>query len=215
MGKKSAFDGFYTIGKSSGVPRQVMYDLRAVSYKSRFFGKMVRQAKTNALKFGLKVQKSSMRGAGNGIIHKGTRPIPKKTVIGVFPGKVCVNPDDYADSSYIMNIGNYGYKSPGQRLVRFKSFVIGKGSKNAWDGNNLNHHCNPNCKLRQGYVKGGLAVQVVETIRPVYPGQEIYADYGFDYYRLLSKIKRLPSGCIVRRCRCGHCPQPRGQLVYA
>jgi len=214
MGKKSAFDGFYTIGKSSGVPRQVMYDLRAVSYKSRFFGKMVRQAKANVLKFGLKVEKSRMRGAGNGIIHKGTRPIPKKTVIGVFAGKVCVNCDDYADSSYITDIGNYGYQHPGQRLVRFKSFVVGKASKNAWDGNNLNHHCNPNCEFKQGYVKGGFSVQVVQTMEPIYPGQEITADYGLDYYRPLRKIKRVPRGCTIKKCRCLHCPYPRGQLVY-
>jgi hypothetical protein len=206
---RSPHDGFYKIGSGSNqVPRETLFELRKTTYASRFFVKTVQKAIDNASKYGLKVAKSRVRRAGNGIIHKGNKPIQPKVVVAVYPGKLCVNgklPVKDAWSDYVMNIGKYRCQGKTIDLV-----LVGKASENAWDCNNVNHSCKPNCKFVRFSVKNGVRLEGLETIRTIQPGEELTADYGLAYFRPLKDIPDDP-GFRNLVCGCGHCPYPRAQ----
>jgi hypothetical protein len=215
---RSPHDGFYKIGScSEKVEKPVLRTLLMKTVRSGFFARTVKRAFVNASRYGLRVRKSEMTGGGNGILHMGTTLLPRQTLVAVYPGKVCVAEelsvnDEHSD--YVMGMPDY--KHQGQR---FDLVLVGKRSRRAWDCNNVNHSCKPNCEFVRYFVKGGVEIVGLVTTRGIKPGEELTADYGDDYFRPLKKLRkdlkakaRPRTEVRITPCGCGHCPYPRGHV---
>jgi hypothetical protein len=211
MAKKvrSPHDGFYKIGPGSKeVPRQTLFELREKTYASPVFVKNVQKAFENAKKYGLKVAKSKVLEKGKGIIHKGKQSIKRRELLAVYPGKLGVR-DHFAAkdafSDYVMTVGR---DFCGRR--KFDLLLVGKASKNAWDCNNVNHSCKPNCKFVRYPVKNGVMLEGLETTRSIKPGEELTVDYGLSYFKSLDELTPDPEFENLV-CTCKNCPFPRAQ----
>lgn len=205
----SPLDGFYTIGAGNKeVSRQTLIELCKKTFASSVFVNTVRKAITNAKKYGLQVKESQMIKTGMGIIHKGKKSIKRRELLAVYPGKLCAEnriSENDLFSDYVMKIGRDFH---GRRM--YDLVLVGKASKNAWDCNNVNHSCKPNCKFVRYFVKNGVMLEGLETLRTIKPDEELTVDYGLSYFKPMDEIKRHPRMTTLI-CGCKNCPFPRGQ----
>lgn len=194
--------------------KPVIMKMREVTYNSRFLRSMVSRARSNSIKYRLKVAKSKLRRAGNGLINMGTLTIPKGTVICIYPGNITVfsnlkgkKLDRLNRSDYLINNGSLTHQGNTCKFV-----IEGMPSGQPWNANNCNHLCKDyNCKFMLCRVQNGLSFQVVQTFRSIKPGQECFLNYGEGYYQPIEEIVLQP-GCKIHKCGCLKCPCPMGRL---
>lgn len=117
------------------------------------------------------------------------------TVVGLYTGRLRDKANlSAAEIVYGMDIG---------RLDRGPvEVVVDAWAQGGWS-RFINHSCTPNLKMQSGLNCGSSKVMYFRTMRTIASGEQLFVDYGRDYFRTPGPRSRIiGAGCLCGAARC-------------
>ena len=115
------------------------------------------------------------------------RDIPAGRHIGVYEGRR-YDPDTERDWDHALTY-----------VFGLSDGSVIDGSEGGNDSRHLNHSCEPNCAAYEIEHEDGTLAIVIETVRPVKRGEELFLDYALDVGP--ADHRDFPCSCGTAQCR--------------